>query len=209
MTIRFSNLVGQRGIYKTGSPNYIDVANTYNVAVDMVLFDTKATDDSWADEDTMGVRIYYGLEKYKVWYAKWRSSTKRLELITEEETAGTWADGDEADISLAVTGKMMDHSIWEPQFRVVSGTTGTITQADTGKIIVTTSGSATTLTIDDDVTYPFHCIIVQEGIGVATLARETTGTLNGATSSINVPAQFQSLHVYCRSAAATFIVVGA
>ena len=207
--IRFANLVGQAGIYKTGSPNYIDVADTYLVGTDMVLFATKATDDSWADGDTMGVRVYYGLEKYKVWYAAWRTATQRLELVEEEETAGSWADGDAVAVSGSVTAGMMDHAIWEPQFREVSGTTADITQVDTGKIITTTSGSATTLTIKDAVTYPFHCIIVQEGVGVATLARETTGTLNGAASSIAVPAQFQSLHVYCRSAAATFIVVGA
>lgn len=206
--IQFSNLVGQKGFYKTGSPNYIDVADTYNVAADMVLFADKATDDSWADGDTMGIRIYAGLEKYKVWYATWRTATQRLELVTEEETAGSWSDGDEVDVSLSVTGKMMDHAIWEPQFRVVSGTTDTLLSTDIGKTICYTSGSAVTVTVDAALPVGFHCNIIQEGVGVVSLDPQSTDTLNGATSNIPVVAQYQSLYLYQRTEGA-WIAVGA
>ena len=206
--IRFSNLVGQAGFYQTGSPNYVDVAAAYTPALDRVTFSAKAADDGWVDGDTIGIRIFKSHDNYKIWYASWDGTAKRLFAVIEEESVGAIANGDAVTVSAVVTGKMMDKAIWEPQFVLVAGATYTLLASDVGKTICFTSASAVTVTVDAALPVGFQCLIVQEGAGVVTLARASTDTLNGQAGNIACPGQFQSLYLYQRIEGA-WIVVGA
>lgn len=206
--IRFSNRTAQTGYFKTGSPNYIDVAAAYSPGADRVTFVARASADDWATGDTFGILILKSSGHYKIWYASWDSATSRLNLVLEESSVGTIADGDQVTVSLVVTGRMMEHAIWEPQFVAVTGTTYTLLASDIGKTLCFTSSSAVTITVDAALPVGFHCLIVQEGAGVVSLARASTDTLNGATANIACPAQFQSLYLYQRVEGA-WIVVGA
>ena len=86
MALRFPNRTGQEGVYKTGSPNYVDVDNTSDPLAGMVTFAAKATDDSWTNADTLAVLVKKDNSNYKVWTAEWNATDEYLEVITEEET---------------------------------------------------------------------------------------------------------------------------
>lgn len=209
--IRFANRTGQAGVYKTSSPNYIDVDHEYLVGVNMLTFAARATADSWADGDKVGIFIDSGtVEKYKVWYATWDATNEYLLLDTEEQTAGSWSDADAVSVHASVTARMMDHAIWEPQFREISGTPDTLLSTDAGKTLRYTSGSAVAVTIDEDLPVGFHCNIIQEGAGVVTVDVEGTDTINGIGTGTGIPvaAQYQSLYIY-QHTAGTWIAVGA
>lgn len=58
-----------------------------------------------------------------------------------------------------------------------------------GRMVVTTSGSAVTLTVEDDLPVGWHCWVWQKGAGAASVARQTADTINGATSPVAVGGQ--------------------
>lgn len=51
----------------------------------------------------------------------------------------------------------------------LSGTSLTLTNAHIGQVIITTNGSATTITVPSGLTYGFNCIIIQKGAGIVSL----------------------------------------
>jgi hypothetical protein len=57
MALQFPNRTAQFGLFQTGTPDYVDVDNTFSPESGMVTFAAKATDDSWSDGDTVGVLI--------------------------------------------------------------------------------------------------------------------------------------------------------
>lgn len=206
--IRFSNRIGQTGYFKTGSPDYIDVAAAYAPGSDRVTFATRATAEGWVTGDTLGVLITKAPGNYKLWYATWDATNKRLSLLLEEDTAGTISDGDQVTVSSVVTKRMLDHAVWEPQFVTITGTAYTLLSSDIGKTLCCTNSAAVTITVDAALPVGFHCVIVQEGAGVVSLARASTDTLNGQTGNLSTPAQFQSLYL-CQRVEGAWIVVGA
>lgn len=84
-----------------------------------------------------------------------------------------------------------------PRTAEVSTVTGNTTVDSTynGKIIDCNSASAITLTFNDSLTAGFQCYVLRRGAGTVAIARQTTGTLNGAATSINISAQWKSAFV--------------
>ena len=98
----------------------------------------------------------------------------------------------------AATKKYVDDKIVNPTFNgtVTGNSTGTstiagfsaavnaqtgaytLTQADNGKVITFTSGTAVDLTIPSGLSVGFNCLIIQKGSGVVTLVNDTAVTLN-------------------------------
>jgi hypothetical protein len=201
-TNRFPNNTGQTGIYKTGTPNYVDVTDTYVVQDRFVRFSAKATDDGWADDDIIGIRIEKDASNYKVWKAKWdatyatKTDKPALLVVTEEDSVGTISDSDSVLITAVPTKATFDDVLFRPQFVVVSGTTHTFLEADAGKVHRFTSADAVTVTIDAALTVGWHAHCVQEGAGLVSFDPQSTDTLNGATDNVSMGGQFKSAYIY-------------
>ena len=201
-TNRFPNNTGQVGIYKTGTPDYVDVTDTYTVQDRFVRFATKATDDSWADDDLVGIRIEKSATDYKVWKAKWDATyttngdAPALILDTEEDSVGTIADTDSVLVTAVPTKLTFDDVLFRPQFVVVSGTTHTLLEADCGKVHRFTSADAVTVTIDAALSVGWHCVLIQEGAGLVSLDPQSTDEINGATANVAMAGQYKSAYLY-------------
>jgi len=212
-TTRFPNNTGQTGIYKTGSPNYVDVTATYAVQDRFVRFGAKATDDSWADDDIVGIRIEKSATAYKVWKAKWDATyatnddEPALLLVTEEDSVGTINDGDSVLVTATVTKLVFDDVLFRPQFVTVSGTTHTFLEVDSGKVHRFTSADAVTVTVDAALTVGWHAVCVQEGAGLVSFDPQSTDTLNGAGTNVPMSGQFRSAYIYQHTEGAWIAVV--
>lgn len=212
MAIKLPNRTGQAGVYHTGSPNYVDVDHTFLSSDGMVTFATKAADATqpggvWANADTVGLLVVKDSSNWKVWYASWNSASEYLEVVTEEDSLGTISDGDAVVVTGTLTAEMLDQVFFTPQIYTVTGTTYTTLAAHKGWLIRCTSGSAVTITLDEDLPVGFHGIVVQEGAGTVSFAREGTDTINGAAANVSLAAQWKSAYFYQASAGAWVAVV--
>lgn len=81
--------------------------------------------------------------------------------------------------------------------RIITGTTGTITAADTGLVIETTNGSAVTITLPNDQVEGFNCQFRQAGAGQVTFTAASGATLRNADAKSKTRTQWSevSLHV--------------
>ena len=206
-TLRFANRTSQAGIYFTGTPNYVDVDNTYTIAPGMVSFAAKATDDSWVNGDICGLLIKKDNSNYKVWLAEWVSADEYFNVITEEESVGTISDTDDVYVTAVLTNKVMERAIMQPQVETESGTTRTLAASDAGKVICCTSATAVTITPEASLPVNFHCMIVQEGPGLVSIARDSTDTLNGGTSNVSLAGQWKSGYLLQRTEGAWVVIV--
>lgn len=84
-----------------------------------------------------------------------------------------------------------------PRNAEVSTVTASTTLDSTynGKVIDCNNSSAITLTIADANTGGWNVTIVRRNTGTVAIARQTTGTLNGAATSINISAQWKGATV--------------
>lgn len=200
---RFPNLTGQLAIYKTGSPDYVDVSAGAALSA-MVTFSAKATDDGWVDGDEVGVRIRQvadPLSNYKVCSASWDETNEYLLLGDVEESVGTISDTDAVEVIAVLTTDMFDAVTQQARLVVITGTTHSVTAAQSGYLLRCTNASAVTVTLPDTLPVNFHCIVVQEGTGTVTVQTENTDTLNGtAAGSVTTVAQYSSIYAYQHSA---------
>jgi hypothetical protein len=198
--LRFPNRTAQSGVYKTGTPNYVDAFGGTAVT-GMVTFATKVVGDGWNDGDTVGVLVKKDDSNYWVGLGTWDATNNYVELTTEEESIGTLADGDPITISAVPTASTFLAVARGAEFVEESGATRTLSLTDEGATIRCTSGSAVAITCADTLPVGFHCLIVQEGAGTVTIDSENTHSLNGATAGtgVEVAGQWKSAYVYQRA----------
>lgn len=104
----------------------------------------------------------------------------------------TSLSGGNIDIATAITGVLAIANGGTGKttntftLNTVSGTSATLAAGDSGKLVVTTSGSATTLTVTDGLAAGWYCFVLQKGAGAASVARQTSDTINGSTSAVAV-----------------------
>jgi hypothetical protein len=206
-TLRFANRTGQAGVYYTGSPNYVDVDNSFAVEAGLVTFAAKASDDSWANNDTIGLLVKKDNSNYKVWIGKWVSASEYFQVVTEEETVGTISNEDEVIVTAVLTNKAMENAIFSPQIEVEAGTSRSLSASDRGKIICCTSGSTVTITATATLDTAFHCVIIREGSGSVSVARDSTDTINGGTTAVTLAGQYKSAYLYQRTEGAWVCIV--
>jgi hypothetical protein len=178
----------------------------------MVTFAAKAVDSTqpggvWVDGDTVGVLIKKTDSHYKVWTAIWDATNEHLEVVTEEDTVGTISDGDTVLVLGILTAEVVDNLVMSAQLLTVSGTTHTTALADKGKVVRCTSGSAVTITLDDAMPVGYHGLVVQEGAGAVSLARDGTDTINGGTANVMLGGQWKSAYFYQPTNGAWVVVV--
>jgi len=205
--LRLPNRTAQAGVYKTGTPNYVDVDEGFAAIAGMVTFDAKATDDGWLALDLVSVLIKKDNSNYKVWIATWDATNKYLKLDTEEETVGTISDADNVEVWAVASSKMMETLIYEPKIVTISGTTHATLDANKGALHRCTSASAVTVTLDEDTLVNWQGLFVREGAGSVTFQKEGTDTINGSSDAVAISGQFKTAYVYQPSAGAWFVVV--
>jgi hypothetical protein len=205
-TLRFPNRTGQAGIYYDSTTDYVDVDSTFAAEAGMVTFAAKATDDSWASNDLCGLLVKKDNSNYQVWLGKWVSASETFEVVILEESVGTLTDEDDVIVTAVLTNVVMDRAISEPQIETETGTTRTLGASDKGKVICCTSGSAVTITVAATLAVNFHCMIVQEGAGKVSLARDSTDTLNGGTGNVSLSNQWKSAYLFQRTEGAWTVI---
>lgn len=206
MPLQFPNRTGQAGTYYTGSPNYVDVDNAESPISSMVTFAAKATDDSWADGDTVTIEVRKDSSTWWVGTATWDETNEYLELTTEEDSAGTLTNADDVTVTAVPTRDSFLVVSRGAEFVAESGTTRTLSLGDHGHTIRCTSSSAVTITCDDALPVGFHCLVIQEGSGTVSVAIEGTDTVNGGTSAVEVSGQYKAAYVYQATAGAWMVV---
>lgn len=76
-----------------------------------------------------------------------------------------------------------------------SGTSRTLSDADNGKVIYCTSGSAVTISCPDGLDVGFSTTIIQAGAGKVTLAASGTATLNSYSGLLSTMGQWAAVSV--------------
>ena len=193
--IKYANRTEQAGIFYTGSPNYVDVDNTFTVPASRISFavtaaNTSQPDGAWATGDMTGILVKKDESNYKLWLASW-DANEFLYLVKEELSVGTISNTDAVTVSAVLTSWMMNEIKTQQQYTLVSGTTYTVLASDLGKVLRCTSASNMTITIPDTLPVGFTAAWVREGAGTASIARSGVETINGATTPVAVSAQWK------------------
>jgi len=81
--------------------------------------------------------------------------------------------------------------------REISGTTGTITQADNGKGIYCTSENAVTLTVTGPFTGGFNCLVTQGDDGDVTFAQGDNVGLQGFSGALTTAGNWAVASLTC------------
>ena len=196
MALIFPNSTGQAGIYRTGSPNYVDVSSAYVALEEHTGFVAAATAEGWADGDTMTVYVRESTTKTAIWLAEWDETNSRMNLVDTEKAVSTLTNGADVDI-IAVPSKLSyDRMIHEPRIVLISGTTHTTADANTGALHRCTNGSAVTITLDTGAPVEWHGLFVWEGAGAVSFARGGSDTINGGEANVTILSRYNSAYVY-------------
>lgn len=96
-----------------------------------------------------------------------------------------------------------------PVETIIAGTTHTLVPANAGAVLIFTSGSAVTLTIEDNATQAVLAksvtTIIQAGAGVVTVTAGSGVTLNGDPKT---GGQHKAVSIYQRAAVDTWQILG-
>ena len=207
--LRYSNRVAQIGVYHDDTTDYLDVSS--GAAIDgMRTFYAIATSQSWATGDVLGLYIKESATKWAVWTATWDATNQYLVVAAVEDSVGTLTDGASVEVSLVMSEALLLSLSTTParaQFVVESTTARTLGVNDAGKLIRCTNASAVTVTPDDALPVGFHCMIVQEGSGTVSLARDGTDTINTGTTAIALSGQYKSAYLYQPTEGAWVVIV--
>lgn len=204
--VRNVNRVWQTGIYKVGSPNYVNVSGVgADPAAGFTTFDTQRVEDAgtdtWANGDYVGILVKSDDLKYKIWTASWdgTSDPHRLLVVDEEYTIGNWGDGDAVQVIATPTSLTLKEQIARPTFAapVEITTATTALQSWNGHIVEGSASSPFAITLPTGLTN-MHFMLVQTGTGVVSVTPDTNVTLNGDTSTIGLAAQYKSAYLYTK-----------
>jgi hypothetical protein len=207
--LRYSNRVAQIGVYHDDTTDYLDVSS--GAALDgMRTFSAIATSQSWSTGDEVGLYIKESASIWAVWATTWDATNEYLVVTSVEASAGTLTDGASVEVTLVLTEALLLALSTTParaQFVVESTTARTLSVNDAGKLIRCTNASAVTVTPDDALPVGFHCMIVQEGSGTVSLARDGTDTMNTGTVAIELAGQYKSAYLYQHTEGAWVVIV--
>jgi hypothetical protein len=202
MAHQFPNKTAQVGVYKTGSPPYIDVSSEEQIVDECASFIDAATLYSFADGDTLGVLVRKNSSDWAVWVVAWDAANKYLLRVSEESIAGTLIDADSVTVYATLTTAMIQSASTTPnrmQPLVESGTSRLISANDSGKTICCTAATTVSLSLPDNLPANVHGLAVQEGLGEVRFTASGTSTINGGTSPVLLAGQYKSAYFYQRT----------
>ena len=204
--LRLPNRTAQYGTYHTSATDYLDPSGAARPG--MRSFSTTATDDSWEDGDTVALLVLKDNTHWIVGTFEYASATGYLSLVSTETSENGLSDTDAVMIVAAPTSETLQEVLISPpsvSLNTVENTTGNITSADAGKVVRCTSSSAVTLTASTDLPTGFHCMIVQEGTGLVSVAAGS-GTINGGSTSVPLAGRYTSGYLY-KPTSETLVVI--
>lgn len=118
--IRFPNRTAQEGVFREGTPNYIELS-LGSALPGMARFLTRATAESWSDGDTLGVLLKKSTGDYQVWTGSWDSVSETIDCDTMEDSDGTFTDGDPVFVIATMTRGSMESLYNDIVNRVIPG----------------------------------------------------------------------------------------
>lgn len=128
--------------------------------------------------------------------------------LPDTNTLGFGANTTDTGVRLESTGAFWGYT---PKINLQTGTTYTLQQSDSGKIVEFNNGSAITVTLPNNLTN-FCCRIQQCGAGQITLSPQSGATLRNRSSFTKTAGQWAALDLYVRSnsggAAAEYSMTG-
>jgi hypothetical protein len=196
MALIFPNSTGQNGIYVTGTPNYVDVDSAYATLDEHTSFAASASAEGWSDGDIMTVYVKESATAHEVWLGQWDETNSRINQLIVEKDSVALVNGQPVGI-VAVPSKLSyDKMVHEPRIFLISGTTHTTQDVNTGALHRCTSGSAVTVTLDTGAPVEWHGLFVQEGAGLVSFARGGSDTINGGEASVSILSRYNSAYVY-------------
>ena len=122
------------------------------------------------------------------------AATNSLKGLVKVSTAASAATGTATDEALRVADAAAVYAPVKRNTRTISGTTDTLVLADAGRLIYSSNGGATTITVppNSSVAFPIDTQIdfIQSGAGKATLAQGSGVTINSVSSNKALGAQY-------------------
>jgi hypothetical protein len=203
------NATGQTGVYKDGSPNYIDVdSGVFSPQSEAQLFATKATADGWSDGDTLAVFVKKDNTNWAIWMATWDAANEYLLVDTVEDSLGSFTTDDPVTVYATISQEFWRRTVRQATPKVTSATSYTALLEDSGSQIVFTSGSPIAVSTDQDLPVGYHVVLFAAGAGVVTVSIGGAGgdTLNGATAGIPLAGQWKSAYLWQYEEGAWMIV---
>lgn len=104
--IQFPNRTAQEGVFREGTPNYVELASG-SALPGMKRFLVRAVSDEWSDEDTLGILLKGMGGEYQVWTGKWNSDDESIECEVLEDSDGVLEDGDPVFVLAMMTRELM------------------------------------------------------------------------------------------------------
>jgi hypothetical protein len=209
---QFPNITGQAGVYKTGTPDYVEVLESATALTGRVKFDTRATSDSWADGDMVAVKVYTET-KNLIAICSWDDTNKRLLIDTIEDSVGTFTDNEVVSVESVLSNQSLLTALASVAnnfvpiggvFVEVIGSTGDpsadvfmITSDHNGKTLCVTGERW--LMISLGLPAGFQCALIQETTEEVNLLPQTGVTLNAGTSAIPLSGANSGSYLYART----------
>lgn len=106
-----------------------------------------------------------------------------------------------------LSGLTMPQLTWAVPASITAN--ATIDYTYNGAIVVVDSASALTMTLADANAAGFSCKILRKGTGTVAIARQTTGLINGSSSSKSITSQWNIAHIYNYAAGAASVTLSA
>lgn len=189
------NRVGQSAVFHTGSPDYLDISGGTALNNAMTALAAVSAGDL-ANGQTVGVYFYAGDEtagNYKVWRAVLDTASSELQLVEEERSIGTIANGTSVTAIVTDTQGMLEYYRKTPELaNIVDVTTSTLvlTDAHAGKCLRCTV--ATTLTISTALSIGAQIEIDACHATPPIIARSGSDTINGGTANLALESQWHN-----------------
>jgi hypothetical protein len=198
---RFSNRVGQQGVFNTGTPDEVDITSAVPLT-GMVTFADAAASDSWVDGDEITVLIKVDDDNYLIWTAEWDEANDKLLKVTEEMSIGTVADEDVVEVSAVLSQTALFAETRLMRFVLLDHTGHTVTADDCGKTIrMLSSEGAQDITIPDGLPVGFWFNVVQANSDVANIEFSGSDDFTMFTSTTGTSGQWTMITVYKYNAA--------
>jgi len=140
-----------------------------------------------------------------------QAATEEASGVVELATSAEVATGSDTVRAITPAGAAAVYSPIRRQVRDISGTTDTLVLTDAGKLITTSNGSATTITVpeNDDVAFPVGTQIdfAQIGDGQVTFSEDDNVTINSDNSKKKISVRYGGATLV-KTATNTWLLVG-
>ena len=185
-TQKFPNRVKQKGTYVAAAAPaaaYVNVQDTFDIALGMRGFTEAVTDDSLEVGDRVGLLIKIDDENYKVAFGEITDLDGIIEIVEEELSVGTVTPGVELDVTISTTALSIERALTTPKvFGPYDVEEFEVTDIHSGGIVLIESALPCVVTFNITSLVYTQCLIINLG----------TGTVTVGTDALEIAGQYKS-----------------